>query len=190
MGYDRAYYERDIPETWFWQHGLLRPDQLAALCYAMGWPFRGGYRAGECYEKRDPGVIVSIGAGRGELEKVLEKMPGVTSVTGIDTSAGSAEMYEGSVLETEVRMELIQEADTIIFCESIEHLPPGLSTGIIQTAKPGARVIIVNWPAFHPLPPDGGGWDHITLIDDKFFDDLSIGHHVVIRWGSHLVLDM
>jgi hypothetical protein len=188
--YTRAYYERDIPETWFWQHGLIRPDQLAALCYAMGWPFRGGWRAGESYERREPGMVVSIGAGRGELEKVLEKLPGVQNVTGMDNSPGAAEMYEASTLETEIRLELIQEADTVIFCESIEHLPSDVIWAIIESVKPGARIIIVNWPSFHPLPPDGGGWDHITLIDDKLFDQISEGHQVVVRWGSHLVLDM
>lgn len=176
--YDSAYYRRDIPETWFWQAGLLRPDQLAALCYAKGWPFWGNDSA-----PRDPGVIYSIGAGRGELEATLEKLG--HHVVGVDPSPGAREMYEGSVLLDAYP----GGGDTVIFCESIEHLQREEFEDIWEQIPEGARVIIVNWPDYHPLEPDGSGWDHVRLIDDRFFDELTEGRKVILRHGSHLVVE-
>lgn len=185
--YTRAYYERDIAETHFWRNGLLRPDQLAALCYAMGWPFSGT----EGLRPREPGFIVSVGAGRGELEAALEKLPGVTGVAGVDPSDGPRQMYEGSRLEPTADPALVAQAGTVIFCESIEHIPAEQSQAVIDAMSPGARLVIVNWPDYHPIWPDPlNPWDHMTLIDDVLYDGLCAGRTVVLRRGSHLVLDI
>lgn len=178
-GYTDAYYCRDIHEYWFEQHGLLRPDQLAALCYTFNRPFWGMPAS----PPRDPGHVVSIGCGAGFLEATLERL-GVT-VTGVDPSPGARHLYQGSTLVDRYG----GGGDTLIFCESIEHLPADETDRIISLAPTGARIIIVNWPDFHPIHPDGSGWDHVALIDDHRFDQLTAGHTIVERHGSHLVFD-
>lgn len=183
-GYDAGYYQRDQEEFWFERHGLLRPDQLAALCYTLGWPFWGPPT-----RPRQAGVVVSMGAGGGFLEAVLEKMPGVTEVIGIDPSMGAAQLYRGSRLEPRCSPELAAQAGTVIFCESIEHIPLEETLAVAEAMRQGSRLVAVNWPDYHPLLPDGSGWDHITAIDDDLYDRLSAGRTVVIRRGSHLVLD-
>ena len=185
--YTEDYYTRDIAETWFWRNGLLRPDQLAAICYAFGLPFTGG----EGLARREPGYVVSVGAGRGELEARLQALPGVTMVTGIDPSPGAAAMYEGARLIPGPGQHEAARADTVIFCESIEHIPAEQSLALIAAMKPGARLIITNWPDYHPLWPDPlNPWDHVTLISDDFYDALCEGRDVIVRKGSHLVLDI
>jgi hypothetical protein len=181
--YKRYYYERDIPENWFHNAGLLRPDQLAAIAYAMNWPFFGDekYRT----DTRHPGRIMSIGAGRGDTDYELERMG--FEVVGVDPSPGAREVYRGSTLLD--APDNVEECGTVLFVESLEHLPVELISDLWQRFSRGTRVVIVNWPAFHPIAADPGGWDHITNVDDDLFDSLSSGFHVVQRNGSHLVID-
>jgi hypothetical protein len=182
--YTRDYYERDIPETWFWRRGLLRPDQLAAICYAYGQPFTGQ----DLNEPRDPGVIVSIGAGRGELEAAFERMG--ETVIGVDPSPGPFEMYEGRTLVSEASDAELAAAGTVVFCESVEHLPPEQTLSILQALSSGTRVIVVNWHDYFPLEPSDDGWDHITRVDHDFYVRLASFGRVVVWNGSHLVFDV
>lgn len=181
--YTRDYYERDIPETWFWRRGLLRPDQLAALCYAYGQPFTGQ----DVNEPREPGLILSVGAGRGELEATFERLG--ESVIGVDPSPGPGEMYEGRTLVCAAPDDL-GAVCTVVFCESVEHLPPEETARILGGLRPGTRVIVVNWVDYHPIEPSDDGWDHITTIDDGFYDWVAGFGSVVVRNGSHLVVDI
>ncbi len=179
--YTKNYYNRNIPETWFWRNGLLRPDQLAAVCYIKNLPFFGNERYPK--EPYNPHVIYSIGAGRGELEKTLEKL-GFT-VYGIDPSEGSKKMYEGkNHLDT-----YPGGGDVVLFCESVEHISERDFGDIWAKIPIHARVVIVNWPSIYPIKKDKTGWDHIRQIDDIFFDKLSEENRVIIRHGSHLVLE-
>lgn len=179
--YTKDYYKRNLAETWFWQNGLLRPDQLAALCYIKNWPFWGD----EKYPKDsyNPKVIYSIGAGRGELEKTLERL-GFT-VYGVDPSEGSKEMYEGK----NHLGKYPGGGDVVLFCESIEHIPEDVFNEIWNKIPTHARVVIVNWPSYHPIKKDKTGWDHIRQIDDELFNRLSEKNKVIVRRGSHLVLE-
>lgn len=177
--YKTNYYQRDVDEFWFAPQNLPRPDELAAICYAFGRPFTGKYDD----KPRDPGVIFSIGAGEGNLEKRLENMG--CEVYGVDPAPGAKELYKGSFL-----FEVYPGGgNTIIFCESIEHLYPEQLDEIWKKIPVGARVIIVNWLDFHPIEPDGTGYDHVRRIDDDLFDQLSEGNRVIFRKGSHLVLE-
>lgn len=183
-GYDPAYYLRDVPEFWFGRYDLPRPDMLAAICYMHGVPFWGT----EPYQPRDPGRVVSIGAGEGQLERMLERM-GLT-VTGVDPSPGAHRLYRGELLYREATQELIASAGTVVYCESIEHIPLEQTLQIRAWMPPGSRLVVVNWPDYFPIVPDGSGWDHITLVDDALFDRLAAGASVALRRGAHLVLDV
>jgi len=183
-GYDAAYYQRDAPEFWFAPRGLPRPDQLAAICYAHGVPFWGS----EPYQPRHPGLVVSVGCGEGHLEEHLEHMG--LQVVGVDPSQGARVLYRGRELVEWADPALIGRAGTVVYCESIEHVP---LEQVLQTRRwmaVGARLIIANWPEFHPIDPHPGGWDHITRVDDALYDRLAVGARVVLRRGSHLVLDI
>lgn len=174
--YNEPYYKR---ETWFEDNGLLRPDQLAALCYAFGRPF--WHFDDEM--PRDPGLIYSIGCGSGYLERKLESMG--CRVIGIDPAPGAKSLYKGTVIGDEY----MGDGDTIIFCESIEHIPTEKRIEILSKVPNGARIIITNWPDFHPIAADDSGWDHITRIDDELYDKLQENMKVILRRGSHLVLE-
>lgn len=184
-GYTRQYFERDQPEYWFSQYDLPRPDMLAAICYAFSVPFRLNDMP---YEPRDTGRVMSIGSGPGFLEKILEGMG--CEVIGVDPSPGVRELYRGMHLQPDWTG--IEQCRTVIFCESLEHVPIEQVRQIWQeirdNCQPGTRVIVVNWPQFFPIDPSGDGWDHITRLDDRLYDELSEGFHVLVRWGSHLVL--
>jgi SAM-dependent methyltransferase len=179
--YTRAYYERD--QT-FAKYNVLRSDQLAALCYTLDWPFWADFRD---LPTRDPGLIVSIGAGRGELEAEFERL-GYT-VIGVDPSNGPHELYKAATLQRNWTPELIKQAHTIVYCESLEHIPRDEALAVIREhSVPGTRIVIVNFVDYFPLAPSGDG-DHITMVDDAYLDHLSAGQSVLFRKGSHLVFD-
>lgn len=179
--YTRDYYTRKgLTEAWFVECDLLRPDELACICYMFGRAFadpRGGEE-----DARGPGLVYSIGCGPGRLEAHLEGM-GVR-VIGVDPAPGAVEMYAGS--------ELVPSydggGDTIIFCESLEHLPITEIDRIWPLIPMSARIIVANWLAWDSIPGDHE-WDHITTVDGELFDRLSEGRRVIVRRGSHLVLD-
>lgn len=177
--YTKDYYQRDIAENWFDEYGLLRPDQLAAFCYAVGLPFWGD----ENLKRRNPGLIYSIGAGTGVLESFLENQG--FRVTGVDPSPGAKKLYRGKKLIDRYK----GGGKTIIFCEAIEHIPRGEILRILGLVPTGSRVIIVNWLSHHPITPDKSSWDHITQIDDGFFKYISTGWRVLVKRFSHLVME-
>lgn len=174
--YDSTYFNRNIPETWYRKAGLLRPDQLAGLAYVMDWPFWTNHRT----DRRDPGHVLSVGCGLGDLEKKLEELH--VKVTGYDPHY--YDQYQGRECLQHYKGE---QYNTILFCESIEHLPEAEIFNIINHQKGGTRIIIVNWPDNHPILPEG--FDHITQIDNEFFYRLLDGRKPLIMKGSHLVYD-
>lgn len=182
--YTEAYYHRDQSEYWFNPRGLLRPDQLACVCYLYGRPFWDG----QIRALRQPSHVLSIGAGEGFLERWLEMDPAIT-VVGVDTSADARRLYLGKTIVETADADLIAWADSLLFVESLEHLPRPEIDRIFAAIRPPCRVIIVNWPDCHPINPDGTGWDHVTCVDDHLFDTLKAGAAVIVQRGSHLVLD-
>ena len=183
--YTTDYYHRDAPEFWFGRHGLLRPDQLAAICYTFGVPFWGS----EPYAPRQPGRVVSIGAGEGQLEGELERMLWPDNVVGVDPSLGAQRLYRGENLVAEANQTMIARAGTVIYAESVEHIPVEQTLQVRAWMSPGSRLIIVNWPDFHPIEASSD-WDHITRVDDALYDRLAAGGATVLRRGSHLVVDV
>lgn len=177
--YTEDYYKRDIPENWYKKYDLLRPDELAAICYAFGQ----GFTAKNKDTPRDPGVIYSIGCGEGILEKKLEDMG--CEVIGVDPAPGAKKLYQGKKIIDEYP----GGGGTVIFCESVEHLFPKQFDEIWDKIDPGVRVIFVNWMDFHPIEPDTTGYDHVRLINDEFYDRICYATRVIFRRGSHLVLE-
>lgn len=177
--YDKEYFERDIPETWFKKHNLLRPDELAAICYAFGQP----YTEKGLYEPRQPQTIYSIGCGEGYMERELERLG--CEVFGVDPAPGLKGKYLGKTLLEKYT----GGGDTIIFCESIEHLYPEQFQEIWDKIPACAWVIFVNWLNFHPIEKDNTGYDHVTTINDEYYDKISYGQRIIFRQGSHMVLE-
>lgn len=172
--YDHNYFHK---ERWYQDNGLLRPDQYAALLYTLGQPV---WHYTEL-EPRDPGKIFSIGCGVGDLEVKLEEMG--YDVTGVDPYA--KDVYKGKKLIDAYP----GGADTIIMCESIEHIPRQDAINIVNGVNRGGRVVITNWVDFFPIPKDGTGWNHITDVDDGLYNEIVQLFNVKIRKGSHLVMD-
>jgi ubiquinone/menaquinone biosynthesis C-methylase UbiE len=157
---------------------------------------------------RKPQVVVDIGAGRGEICALLT-LDNVRAI-GIDPSPGSAELFPVTMKEwagvdeyefLNVGMvggleNLIgQGVDTIILCESIEHIPPSEFEQGFEFVKrilsgAGGLFIVTNWLDNHPIKPDRTGYDHIRRVDDELYDKLSkSAKSIVFRQGSHLVLE-
>ena len=140
---------------------------------------------------RVPELVIDAGCGRGELSATLTYLS--VPVIPIDPSRGALELldttyekfyglkvhefvnkgiYDGlrHVLDSGRR------ADTVIFCESIEHIEKHeieKTMGLIRTmmSERGGLVIITNWHNFHPIKKEPHwGWNHITRIDDDFYD--------------------
>lgn len=177
--YGVAYYQRETLENRYKHAGMLRPDQYAAACYTLGLKFHDH----DVDTPRNPGVITSIGCGEGVLEAFLERLG--HTVVGVDPSPGARALYRGTWLVDRYS----GDGGTVLFVESLEHLPTDVLDDIWRRIPTQTRIIIVNWPTYHPIEPDGTGWDHITRVDDDLYDRLSVGHRVVKRHGSHLVLD-
>jgi len=111
------------------------------------------------------------------------------SVVGVDPSLGALELYRGGMLVGQARQALIGGAGTVVYCESIEHIPVEQTLQVREWMVPGSRLIVVNWPDFHPIEPTSD-WDHITRVDDALYDRLAVGGATVLRRGSHLVVDV
>ena len=106
------------------------------------------------------------------------------------------EFINKSVLDTlcEIRKSGLTP-DTVIFCESVEHIPGKEFFAAFEIIKnmltvTSGLMIITNWIYFHPIQKNRNmDWNHITTIDDAVYDSLAAqAKSVVFRQGSHLVL--
>lgn len=158
---------------------------------------------------RTPKLVFDVGSGRGELSAFLTYV-GVKSVP-IDFSAGALEIvgrtfkewfglechdfvnkpsYEGM----REAMRRFGDPDTVIFCESAEHIPGREFRKAFELAaesleKTRGLLIITNYMDYHPIIRDRMGWDHIQTIDDALYDRLAArAARTIFRKGSHLVL--
>lgn len=191
-GYSRAYFlDRDIQEVENYRLRRIRADQLACFHWAMHEP-GGGLRR--------PVHVLDVGAGRGELSAMFA-LCGIP-VTGLDPSPAAASLYARTLrvwAKAEPRViadaaELKDPADTVIFCESLEHIPEDVFNAmwprIVEWLNQyQGRLIVANWEENHPIEPDGTGWDHVRRVDDALYDWLAEGRTTVFRRGSHLVVD-
>lgn len=161
------------------------------------------------HARRKPKLVVSIGTGRGEIDLAF-LLDGVKCV-GIDPSPAAERIYRDTMIKWgggidyeflnlgayQGMLELRKAGvipDTVIFCESIEHIPKrefaktmNLIRWMLTQTK--GLLIIANWIDFHPIRPDKSGWDHIHPIDDTLYDNICRqAKRVIFRKGSHLVI--
>lgn len=160
---------------------------------------------------RTPRLVFDIGSGRGEVAATFAYL-GIDAVAvdpapaaGDLVSQAPSKLYglkSNAVKFTcatafEALSKSSRVPDTLVFCESIEHIPVDEVDKIVEWAvshagrhSTGIRVIITNWPDFHPIIAVPGDWDHVHDVDDSFYDHLaSAAKETVVRHGSHLVLD-
>lgn len=158
---------------------------------------------------RTPSLVYDMGCGRGEVAATLVYM-GISAVA-VDPSHAAGALVDETASRfyglpcTSVPFERAtclgalrksaQTPDTVIFCESVEHIPTKELFGAFEWIRDrggdreGARVIIVNWPTFHPIKAAPGDWNHVHDVDDELYDRLaSLARKTVVRHGSHLVL--
>lgn len=163
--------------------------------------------------KRRPELVVDMGCGRGEIACTLAHL-------GIDALAVDPSAYAETLVGEAARRlygpgcrtppflnrgchsalrGMRRVPDTVIFCESLEHMPEkevwrsfGLLSRMASSAPGGViRVIMTNWIDFHPIRRIGRDWDHLHDVDDGFYDRLeSYAGRTVFRRGSHLVLEI
>jgi len=201
----------------------LKEPMFDALCYAYGYKdypstavafnepaetFREQLANIKKRQTRHPKTVLDVGSGRGELTATL-LYDGVECYA-IDPSLGAKDItpmtfsnWVGAGLEAffvnksfSAALDELEDIqyDTIIFCESVEHIREEEFTKAYEAAVNTLRetkgmLIVTNWVGFHPINPDGGGWDHIRRIDDSVYDTLcSKAEKTVYRRGSHLVL--
>ena len=161
---------------------------------------------------RNPGLVYDMGCGRGEVAATLVYM-GISAVA-VDPShaagalvdetarrfyglpAASVPFERGTALGALCRSS--QTPDTVIFCESVEHMPLSelfATFEWIRDHADGARggggvlAVVTNWPNYHPIRAPPGDWNHVHDVDDELYDRLaSLSRKTVARHGSHLVL--
>ena len=159
---------------------------------------------------RKPNLVYDIGCGRGEVAATLVHM-GICAVavdpshaTGALVDETASRLYGLSSMSVpfkratclEALRKSVQTPDTIIFCESVEHIPMKELVAVFELIQNRAegmhgemRVIVTNWPTYHPIRAPPGDWNHVHDVDDELYDRLaSRARKTVVRRGSHLVL--
>jgi hypothetical protein len=202
----------------------LRSNQVDAIGYAYGYTnnedikaqytdggdFRAQIAALKNKQTRHPKLAVDVGTGRGELATALYY--GGTPTFGVDPTPGSRECFYETTkwVEENKRPDFINKGialglfdiynmllrpDTIILCETIEHIPiiqfeMALPIIIRSLSENQGLLIITGFIEDHPIRMDGTGWDHITYVDDAYYDWIeNKAKRTVFRKGTHLVLE-
>ena len=205
------------------RQGLYMEDEGAAVCYAFGVDFVEYATAAAATDfktdvnriiaqkKRSPQLVVNVGCGLGTIDAALT-YAGVRCI-GIDPSPGARDGYVETFADwlgvppyrfinnkADVAVAQIREGDhvpdTVIMCESIEHIPKhefdSFWSQIVPMLRASAGVFIVTnglSDAHFPVIVDGTGWCHIRQIDDDLYDHLgSFAKRTLFRYKSHLVL--
>lgn len=154
---------------------------------------------------RKPGLVYDMGCGRGEVAATLVYMgydavavdPSHAAGTLVDETAGRFYGLPGMSVpfERATCLEALRRSsrtpDTVVFCESVEHVPMEELLAAFDWIRNrgGVRVIVTNWPAYHPIRAPPGDWDHVHDVDDELYDRLaSRAQKTIVRHGSHLVL--
>lgn len=162
------------------------------------------------HQTRRPSLVVDVGCGRGEISALLTHV-GIECIP-IDPSKGAASLIGKTFREfysmpppeliSKPALDGLREIrkrdlipDTVIFCESIEHISRKELAAAFELIKDmltatSGLMIVTNWIDFHPIYKDSNaGWNHIATIDDATYDSLAAqAKSVVFRQGSHLVL--
>ena len=155
--------------------------------------------------KRQPKRILEIGGGVGVLANTIKRLD--VECISVDIASDQQTLYNmtskyyfgidqsdvtmiSNCISLEIQNLNLDEIDTIMMVESIEHIPEErfdvVWKEIIQKFK--GKFIITNWLDYHPI--ESTGKLHCRRTDDQFYDFLS--KHAVSCWHrdrSHLVLE-
>jgi len=153
---------------------------------------------------RTPDKVLDVAGGRGSLAHALtycganvvsfdngnhcKELFDVTAETFFDNKIHVTPIIES--IEHVCNLVDIQEFDTIIFCESIEHFTEKQIDRLWQQicTQFSGRVVICNAMNYHPIPIQPP--DHVREINDEVYDKfVAQSKHCIFRSGSHLVLE-
>lgn len=157
---------------------------------------------------RKPKSVLDVGGGRGEVSaafawlgiKVQEVEPHKDAKQWChDTSSRLFSLLTSDGFHTLINTPVpeclpeidFEDLDTVIFCESLEHIPEDCFTpfwdkvGAVLRANHG-MLVVTNWLDYHPLHVSGP--EHCRLVDDALYAELAQGGTVTYRRGSHLVV--
>lgn len=202
---------------------LYHEDEGAAVCYAFGvdytadptvitaTSFRAQVDGVRRRASRQPRLVVNIGCGLGMVDAALAY--GGVHCVGVDPSPGASEGYAATsrdwigaepfaFISARAAEGLAEAArrygppDTVIMCESIEHIPSAQFDEYWRLLVPmlratGGIFVITNGLSEEHFPTivDGTGWCHIRAVDDALYDRLAAdAGSTVVRRRSHLVL--
>jgi len=204
-------------------------DALAAICYSMDIPYSkitehwpevnqnerwvgGSVKQQELFLqencKRDPGHILEIGAGRGEVTVLLTKMG--YKVTTVDPGKDFVDLLEYSKQqlypgETITPHKIINKPlhladldyskyDTIIMVESLEHILEEHFTPEWEKINNNftGYFVVVNWKTYHPIAVGqyAPANIHCRRTDDALYDSFCVGNKQLIRDGSHIAIEV
>lgn len=197
-------------EKWDWAHMISPECKSWHGLYTSN--YKGSVSTGDQVDfvltnkTRTPKRVLDIGGGRGEIAHFFSNLgsPCVSIEPGLHAQTlyqyTNDLFFDGqstlvSLLTTDIGKSLdvldLQEFDTIVFCESIEHIPETDFWNLWSQIKQRFQglVVITNWLHLHPIPVDLP--EHIFRIDDAVYDRLvSDSHRCVYRNQSHLVLEI
>jgi 2-polyprenyl-3-methyl-5-hydroxy-6-metoxy-1,4-benzoquinol methylase len=146
-------------------------------------------------EKRKPKCVLDWGSGNGLLSAAFSHFDVTTyavdpnpskEVNGLNTS----NRIDKAFVE-DLTLKEIENIDTVIFCESIEHMPEEYVNHYLKListiADKDILVIQVNTINYHPINPSPP--DHITRINNAFQQRFIDIHNieVIFKQGSHIV---
>jgi len=153
---------------------------------------------------RIPNKVLEIGGGRGEVANFFKRFdcdcvsidPGqyadfYYNYTGKYIFGDSFVSSEPLEIHLKELTHNLSEFDTVIFCESIEHIVEADFWDFWEKLKSNFHglVIIANWVHYHPIPVTPP--EHIFEINDHVYNILiSQCKRCVYRNGSHLVLEL
>ena len=207
----------------FLMKNIYMDDEGAAICYGFGINYiehseriKGDNFKQEIarildLKRRSPKLVVDIGCGLGMIDAALT-YAGVRCI-GIDPSAGAKEGYEQTfklwlnisdyTFVNKKANEGIDYVvknyglpDTVIMCETIEHIPESEFDKFWADLVPILRIskgifIVTNGlsEGHFPTVIDGTGWCHIREINNDLYDRMaSYAEKTLFRYKSHLVL--
>lgn len=161
------------------------------------------------HQTRFPKSVLDVGGGRGEVATAFVHA-GVPKVQLVEPHAKGSEwfmqsllkLFKMTVLGASVRFsnqtvpeclgELeLDDVDTVTFVESLEHIPEDCFQPFWDAVKPvlvknKGMLIVANWIDYHPLLPTNA--EHCRLVDDALYERLAEGGTIMVRKGSHLVV--
>ena len=154
------------------------------------------------FKKRIPKKILEIGGGRGEVANFLTYLN--YDITSVEFAENAKEWYDNTGIKFFNKIQDIKlinenikdlnidlkEYDTIIMCESLEHIPEEHFNNFYTNIKNNFKgyFIVTNWLNYHPL--QGNGDMHCRTIDDELYDKfVQDSIKVIYRDRSHLCIE-